>query len=287
MYRFALRPRWILSHLLVATLVALMVSAGFWQLRRLDERRDHNAAVEAAADLPSEPIGQLLPAGADATDDDVDGVVYRQTELDGRYALDEQVLVRNRSQDGVPGYWVITPLVLDDGEAVAVNRGWVPFNTTDPDGNWDEFAPPSGPVSVTGLVREGQVRSSGLIGGPTDAEQGRLTTLSRVDLDRLQAQVAEQLFPVYVDLTSQAPPQGDLPVPVPEPELGEGNHLSYAGQWFIFAALTLVVYPLVLRRTARNRATADPGGGDGSGDPSGGGRPQLDRAVPGRVTSVP
>jgi cytochrome oxidase assembly protein ShyY1 len=48
---------------------------------------------------------------------------------------------------------------------------------------------------------------------------------------------------------------------VPEPELGEGPHLNYAGQWFIFATLTAIVYPLLLRRVARNRA-ADAVGSD-------------------------
>ena len=35
----------------------------------------------------------------------------------------------------------------------------------------------------------------------------------------------------------------------------EGPHLDYAGQWFIFATLTVIVYPLLLRRTARHKAS--------------------------------
>jgi len=96
-------------------------------------------------------------------------------------------------------------------------------------------------VSVLGMVQEPQVRSSGLVGGPTDAAEGRLATLSRVDTGRLQQQVDESLWPLFVNLRAQDPAQGDLPVPVPEPDLGEGNHLSYAGQWFIFALVVIVV----------------------------------------------
>jgi surfeit locus 1 family protein len=285
MYRFALRPRWIFSHLLVATVVVLMVAAGFWQLRRLDERRDLNATVRAAQDQPVEAIDVLLPEGPDSGGAQVDDVVFRPVELSGTYAAEDQVLIRNRSLDGAPGYWVITPLVLGDGDAVAVNRGWVRFNTTDPDGGWDEFAPPSVPVTVTGLVRAGQVRSSGLVGGPTDPGEGRLTSLSRVDLGRLQQQVPDRLYPVYVDLRQQEPAQDGFPVPLPEPELGEGNHLSYAGQWFIFAGLTAIVYPLLLRRTAR-RATAvgsEPVDADGEKAPP----PDAERPEPPRVPSVP
>ena len=46
-YRFALRPKWLLSHVLVLALVVVMINLGFWQLRRLDEKKAHNASVRA------------------------------------------------------------------------------------------------------------------------------------------------------------------------------------------------------------------------------------------------
>ena len=254
-YRFLWKPRWILSHVFVLTLVVVFVILGFWQLRRLDERKTYNALVESRQDLPTTTVQELLPGGPSATADEVDAVVYTPVTVTGTYVPDQEVLIRNRTFDGVPGYWVLTPLVTDDGTAVAVNRGWVPFGPTNPDGPWTTFVPPGGRVTVTGMVQASQVRSDGLIGGPRDAEEGRLTTLSRVDIGRLQQQVDEPLYPLAVDLRSQDPVQnGDLPFPVPPPELGEGPHLSYAGQWFIFATLTLIVYPLLMRRVARNKA---------------------------------
>ena len=50
------------------------------------------------------------------------------------------MLLRNRVRDGEGGYDVLTPLVLDDGTAVVVDRGWVPRN--DVDRNADSLAPP-------------------------------------------------------------------------------------------------------------------------------------------------
>ena len=44
---FARRPKWIVRHVAVAALVVTMILLGFWQLRRLDEKRDHKALVEA------------------------------------------------------------------------------------------------------------------------------------------------------------------------------------------------------------------------------------------------
>ena len=49
MYRFLLRPRWIAFTLVVATAIAVMINLGFWQLRRLDERREFNDAVRRAS----------------------------------------------------------------------------------------------------------------------------------------------------------------------------------------------------------------------------------------------
>jgi surfeit locus 1 family protein len=274
MYRFALRPRWILLHLVAVTVVVAMLGLGFWQLGRLGERRDYNDTVRAAQEAPPVPIDQLLPEGPAATVEQADTITFRQVTLEGTYAIDQQVLVRNRSLDGLPGYWVITPLVLDDGDAVAVNRGWVPFNTTDPDGGWDAFAPPSAPVAVTGMVRATQTRSSGIVGGPQDAAEGELTTLSRVDVGRLGQQVPEPLYPVYVDLRTQQPAGGDFPIPLPEPELGEGNHLNYAGQWFIFAGLMALIYPLWLRRTAKGKVGDEHDEGPEPGAPGADTRPE-------------
>jgi surfeit locus 1 family protein len=254
-YRFLLKPRWILSHLFVLVCVVAMVWAGFWQLSRLSERRAANAEVLSAQNEPIAPLDELLPDGPATTPEDVAAVQYRSVTVTGTYRTDDQVLIRNRSYEGAPGYWVLTPLVLADGSAVGVNRGWVPFAVL-PEGPWDRFAPPTGTVTVTGLLREPQVRATGgIVSSPEDAAEGRLRTLSRVDIGRLQQQVSTPLYPVYVDLRTQQPAQPEgTPTPVPPPELSEGPHLGYAGQWFIFATLTVVVYGLLLRRVARNKA---------------------------------
>nr|WP_283251156.1 SURF1 family protein [Rhabdothermincola salaria] len=270
-----------MSHLFVAACVVAMVAAGIWQLDRLDERRAANRLVVAAQEERPAPVTELVPEGTSASADDVDAVQYRTATVTGTYLVDGQVLVRNRTYEGAPGYWVLTPLVQADGTAVVVNRGWVPFDVQ-PDGPWDRFAPPAGPVTVTGLVRPPQVRDTGgIVSSPEDPAEGVLRTLSRVDVARLDQQVDVALLPLYLDLRAQEPPQPEsVPVPVPAPQLDEGPHLGYAGQWFIFAALTVVVYPLLLRRVARNRAAArrseddtDPGDDGGPGGHGPGGDP--------------
>ena len=247
-YRWALRPGWILSHVFVLACVLTFLYAGLWQHARLEGRREINAMIAARESAPPAPIGQVIHPGA--TTSDLGDAVFRQVSATGTYKTDDQVLVRNRTNHGAPGYWVLTPLVQADGTAVVVNRGWIPLLLGDA-ADAGGYAPPTGPVTVTGLLRATQ-RQEGL--GITDPPDGRLATLSRVDLDRLQVQVPEQLSPGFIELATQVPPATNgVPDPIPPPELDDGSHLNYMGQWFIFATLTCIVYPLLLRRTARNK----------------------------------
>lgn len=253
MYRFLLRPRWILSHLFVLLVCVAMINMGLWQLRRLDEKRAHNATITTAMAEPARPISTVLPEGASSTAAQLAAAEYRPVVVVGTYRADEQVLVMNRTNNGAPGYWVVTPLVQADGTAVVVLRGWIPYSFT-PDGPWDEFAPPTGTVAVQGIVRQSQVRSSNvLVSSPKDPATGTLRELARLDVGRLAQQLTERTMPGYVQLVAQDPPVGDLPVVLARPELSEGPHLGYAIQWFVFTALTLLVYPLLLRRVARRR----------------------------------
>ena len=241
-YAFLRRPKWILSHLFVLVLVVVMIAAGLWQLRRLDERRDRNTSIENRTAEPVADIATLIPedAGVDIGDD----LQYSIASATGEYLADDQVLVRNRTLDGRPGYWVLTPLALGDGTAVVVNRGFIGIQ----DGDAGAPPPPEGTVSVVGMVEKTRV-AEGL--QADEPEDGVLAVVGRPDLERIDQQTDADLLPVYLDLEDQVPPVGDDLTLIPRPELDEGPHLSYAVQWFIFTAIALVGYPLVLRRVAR------------------------------------
>ena len=70
MYRFLLRPRWIAFTVVVVTAIVVMVNLGFWQLRRLDERRAFNDAVAARIDQTAVDLDELVPPDAAVGDDD-------------------------------------------------------------------------------------------------------------------------------------------------------------------------------------------------------------------------
>ena len=248
-YAFARRPIWIAGHVLAVVLVATFIVAGFWQWSRHNERRDRNAAVEARADeAPLAPADLAAAAPAD--------VEYRLVTAAGTWDRGGEVVIRARSMDGQSGCHVVTPLVLDDGSAVLVNRGFVPLTVCEDPKPLAEAPAASGTVEVSGIARRSQQRGTF---GAADASSGVLDTMNRVDVDRIAEQYERPLAPLYVELRTPEPLDGGLPFPVDPPELGAGPHLGYMVQWFLFAAVAVVGYPFVLRWHAR-RSTLVPDG---------------------------
>lgn len=239
-YRFARRPLWIVSHLFVVFLVVLCVSLGFWQLRRHDQRADNNAAVRERSEQPVQDLDALL----DSTDDPR-SIRYRPVVVNGTYLEDADLLVDNRSFDGLPGAWVVTPLRTDSGAVVAVARGFLRFD----DGELRAPPRPTGTVTVTGTA----LPFDDGCGIRTD-DDGRPVGSACLNREALRSVAGTSLADVAVQqVTSSAGDQGLVPVPLPE--LESGPHRGYAVQWFIFGTIGAIGYPLVLRKVARDKAT--------------------------------
>jgi surfeit locus 1 family protein len=236
-YRFALRPLWILSHLFAVAVVVAFVALGLWQLDRHDQRAARNATVEARTQLPAVPVTDAL-----AEVDDPDELRFRAVTATGTF--DEGVLlIDNRSKDGLPGVWVLSPLRLDDGSVLVVNRG---FQFPE-GGEVDPPDVPRGPVALEGTVATWEDRSCGVRRDDAGDPVGTACLLRSVAEEAFDADV----LPIVVQRQVSEPAAPDVLAPVPLPELDDGPHRSYAVQWFIFAALTGVVYLLILRRVAR------------------------------------
>jgi cytochrome oxidase assembly protein ShyY1 len=240
-FGFLFRARWIAFHLLVVAAIVAMINLGFWQLRRLDERREFNEQVSSRIDQPPEPLDDVLGA-----DTDPEAVEWRTVEAEGTYLPDDQFVVVNRSQGGVAGELVVTPLELADGRILLVERGFVPLDT-------ESVPAPSGEVEVVGRLRPSQVRRRGQLSDPAT---GELHEVQRVDIDRLAGQLPGPVVPMYVELETSTPAEaGPFPAPVELPELTEGPHLSYAVQWFIFSVCVAVGWVFAVRHSIRSRRT--------------------------------
>jgi len=240
--RFWLRPKWLVGHVLCAALVVLFVNLGFWQLRRLDERKDHNRFVRSHVEAPVTSLDDALSAG---TDD----AAYRRVRVRGTWVDGTTVLVRSRSLDGQSGDNVVTTLDVD-GRGLVVLRGFAPTGGGGLAAKLEAVQPATtGAVTLTGVLRTSEVRGSI---GPRDPEGGHLDVVNRIDVPRLQQQQDLELAPLYLQLTGSDPAEKAFIREVPLPPLDNGPHLSYAVQWFIFATVGAVGWPLLLRKTARS-----------------------------------
>src|SRR6478735_4227808 len=139
MYRFLVSPRWLGFHLLVAVVIVTMVNLGFWQLRRLDFKRERADTIAARIDLAPVPLDTLVPLSLAATDEAPADAEWRSIAADGHYLPDDEFIVINRSQDGLAGDMTVTPLQMDDGRILLVERGFVPAG-----GSADAAPAPSG-----------------------------------------------------------------------------------------------------------------------------------------------
>ena len=241
-YAFARRPKWIAGHILAVVAIVVFVSMGFWQLRRLADRQDFNALLTSRAVAEAQPLGAIV----DSSFVDAAEVELQRVVATGEYAVGEELMLLARSFNGLSGHHVLTPLYLGDGTAVIVDRGWVNIDQDTP--GRSEFAPPAGAVRVEGVLRKTETRGSF---GPVDPATGTLERIARVDLERIDQQVDAELLPVYIQLLSQDPPQADdIPAIVGLPTPSEGPHRGYAVQWFLFAGVVVVGYPILLRKTA-------------------------------------
>lgn len=270
MYAFARRPLWIVSHVLVAVLLVTMAAAGVWQLQRHNQKQELADRIDARADGPVDELDHVLTSRTGEAE--YDAIEFTHVILRGRWIPEEQIAVRNRSLGGSAGLWVITPVDLGNGTAVAVNRGYVPSGEQIPEA-------PQGEVELTGYLKQTQTRERI---GPSDPADGTLDTLNRVDLERLDQQTELPLLGAWVQMEASAPSQSDrYPELLPRPTVEEGpSHLSYAGQWFAFTFIGLIGYPLVLRRIARSQGRADVPAWDAPID-------RGDDGPPGSVTAEP
>ncbi len=234
--------KWLVTTLLVLVGAGVCIRLGIWQLDRLEQRQAFNSHYLSARAMPPVelPVETIFAW---------ESFEYRRVVASGTYDYNQQVALRNQYRFGEPGYHLLTPLVLKDGTAILVDRGWIPASGNDNPGVWPAGVPDVN-ETVTGTLRLG--RSKPDLGGVPDPEllpgQERLDFWNMVNIERISLQISYPLLPVYIQ---PEPDPADETVPValqPEIEITEGPHFGYAIQWFTFATILLIGYPFYLRK---------------------------------------
>ncbi len=222
---FLVSRRWILFAVTVGLLAWAAWWLGEWQFDRLEERKARNAIIERNESAPPTPVPDVMPIDGEVSAADE----WRVVTATGEYAVDDTVIVRYRTRDGAPGVDVVVPLVLDDGSAVLVDRGWLGTDARTAEGV-DAPAPPPGEVTMTGWVRrDGTGSSTAVSDGSTRA----------ISSDRIGEALDREVYDGFVDLKSEDPEPADPLERAELPDLDNGPHFFYGLQWWFFGVLAL------------------------------------------------
>jgi surfeit locus 1 family protein len=228
-------------------LAALTARLGVWQLDRADQKNRAQQALNERRALPALPASALALQAADAA------VQHgRLITLQGRWQPAMTVYLENRQMDARVGFYAVTPLLLDDGTAVLVQRGWLPRDQADRTRIVASPAP-DGRVVVHGRIAPGPGRIYDFAGAASGPIRQNL------EIAAYARETALPLRPVsLVEEDGATAPQDGLLRHWPAPAADVHKHYGYAFQWFALSTLTIALYAWFqiiqpLRRRASRR----------------------------------
>ena len=223
----------------VALVVVFSVACGFlanWQFTRREAKLAAIALVRQNFQAAPTPISELL------TDSSMDPSIqqWRPVELSGNYLPERSLLVRNRPNNGQVGFEQLVPFQANGFGIVYISRGWVPT------GQYQD-KPDQNPLPTTATTTV----IARLVGEEPrldrTAPRGEIPTINIALANRLTG-LHSELENGYLRLSSESPLQSPALKPMPAPSVEEGNNLSYAVQWIIFAVMATMALIWRIRR---------------------------------------
>ena len=219
----------------IVGVVGVCVRLGMWQLDRHAERAGRNAMIQARLEAAVIDLSGSRP---------VDSLEFRRAQAAGVFDRSREIVQLGRAVNGVPAIYVATPLIISYGRAILVERGWV----ASPDARSVDVRTLDEPDTtlVTGVLLRSAPGSP-----PSD-------TTWPLYVRRADPAVLAPLFPYSLDdlvlrRTARPPGAAARLGLAPVPQLTRGPHLSYAFQWFAFAAIA-VIGPLIASGVFKRRS---------------------------------
>ncbi|HUP99616.1 MAG TPA: SURF1 family protein [Aeromicrobium sp.] len=221
------------------TLAALCVRLGFWQWHRMEHREHQQALIERHLGGKPVPILSVVQRKHPVTEDQE----WTRVTATGRFDARREVTVKFTTREGRPGADVVTPLVLADGSAILVDRGWMATENTDARPS-DVPRPPAGPVTIEGWLRpDNEAGDNAVV--PVAGQVRAIASHG------LRSYVGRDLLPGFVNV--QQPRTPGL-APEPRPHVSHALNFFYALQWWFFAGLALIG-PFWFNRDPQAKAT--------------------------------
>lgn len=219
---------------LAVVMAAGCVRLGIWQLSRLHQRRAHNAIVSSHIDSAEVDVRALPRDSADAR--------FRRVRVTGSPDYAHELIYAARSHAGSPGVNFLTPIrIAGSDTAVLVNRGWVyaPDGATVDHARWREAD-----TTFHGFVEE-------MPAAHGNAYASRPNVISRLGYDVVARALPYPVAPFVVVVLGDSVMRPDKIARLTVPPLDEGPHMSYAIQWFGFAAVALIGAGIVITQSRR------------------------------------
>lgn len=213
--------------ILTIVLTAFLMSLGFWQLHRAEEKKELLGLAKS----------QALTAPSTWSLDKAAPQLFQRLVLQGHYLPYTLLLDNQHSPEHQWGYHVINALEVAAGQVVLVDRGWVVGDLRR--AVLPDIEIPEGVRSVHGQVYYPSAK--GLVLGEIVEPHGALlAVIELVDTKLISNLLHKKVYPFIIRLDKLAPfgYARDWPVVSMPPQ----RHYAYALQWFAMALVLVVIY---------------------------------------------
>ena len=227
MFKNLTKPRWIALTAFLLIMIYLFIRLSDWQFDRYNTRIQNNEITTTA--LSSEPINLTdLSQVSDLKD-------WQKVSIKGEFVNSDAKLLRRQYLESSLGFWVITPLKLDNDQVILVNRGWIPIAESSTS-QQEIPSSPQGDVTIIGYVQTlKDTRRE-----PEDLPLNQINYLNSTNFS------SQPLSTNYLQLASMTPMDNQVAI-IPLPELSNGPHFSYAIQWILFALMLPIGWYVLLK----------------------------------------
>jgi surfeit locus 1 family protein len=210
-------------------LLIVLLGLGTWQLERLQWKEGLIAERAAAIAAPPIAVPRDLATAR--------RMEFRHVAATGTFLNDKEIFLGATDEGGSTGFQLLTPLRLDDGALLLVNRGWLPGDRKDPATR--AAGELTGTVTVEGLLRILPTERPNWFVPNNDCARNYWFWVEGPAI--AQCFGLDRLLPVYME-AGPAPNPGGLPKGGISRTSLPNDHLSYAITWFALAAALVVVY---------------------------------------------
>jgi len=208
----------------------ILLSLGTWQVKRLIWKND---LISFYLKQSTNNIINLHKENFVSEE-----IEYRKVRLTGKFLNKKEVHITGKTYEGNAGFHVVTPFLMQNGNYVLVNRGWVSENYKEAKSR--SFSLINEETSVIGLIRYPQKK--GYFVPENEPDNGFWFTIKPTEIKKyLKIDKETFIIKFYVDALRQEK-KINLPIGIKEKINIRNQHLSYAITWYSLAIVLMIIY---------------------------------------------